>query len=118
MIEETVLNYMKGELDVPVMLMYPEIPSEDYPVKPERFVVLEKVGAARTNHANTASIAFKSYGPSILAAAALDEEVRETVEKMTEISEVAGVRMTSNYNFTDTRAHQPRYQCVWDIYYV
>ena len=118
MIEKVVLDYLMAELNVPVMMEVPEVPSEDYPDVPERFVVIEKVGGNKTNHGTTASIAFQSYAGSMYEAAALDEEVRETGEGIIVLSSVSGVRLTSNYNHTDPRTKQYRYQCVYDIYFV
>lgn len=118
MIEKVVLDYLKTELDVPVMMEVPEVPSEDYPDVPERFVVIEKVGASKTNYGNTASLAFQSYAKSMYDAAALDEVVRATIENIIVLDAIAGTRMTSNYNHTDPRTKQYRYQCVFDFYYV
>lgn len=118
MIEEIVLNYLSTELDVPVMMEYPEVPSEDFPVLPDQFVVIERVGGGKSNHVNSASLAFQSYGKSLYDAAALDELVRAKMEDISALSEIGGVHMTSNYNHSDSRTHQYRYQCVWDIYFV
>lgn len=118
MIEKVVLDYLNNELDVPVMMEVPEVPSEDYPDVPEHFVVIEKVGASKTNHGNMASLAFQSYAGSMYDAAALDEVVRAAIENIIVLDEIAGTRMTSNYNHTDPRTKQYRYQCVYDFYYV
>ena len=118
MIEKVVLDYLTAELDVPVMMETPEVPSEDFPEAPGRFVVIEKVGASKENCATTASLAFQSYAESMYEAAALDEAVREAVEGIIVLNEVAGVRLTSNYNHTDPRTKQYRYQCVYDFYFV
>ena len=118
MIEKVVLDYLTAELNVPVMMEVPEVPSGDFPDVPARFVVIEKVGASKENHGTTASLAFQSYAESMYEAAALDEVVREAVENIIVLNAVAGVRLTSNYNHTDPRTKQYRYQCVYDIYYV
>lgn len=118
MIEKVVLDYLTAELDVPVMMEAPEVPSEDFPEVPARFVVIEKVGARKENRGNTASIAFQSYAESMYEAAALDEAVREAVENIIVLNAIAGVRLTSNYNHTDPRTKQYRYQCVYEFYFV
>ena len=41
MIETIVLNYLTDNMDVPVLMELPEVPSEDFPIMPERFIVLE-----------------------------------------------------------------------------
>lgn len=118
MIEEIILNYLSAELSVPVLMEYPEVPSEDFPTLPEQFVVIERVGGGIRNHIQSASLAFQSYGPSLYAAAALDQLVREKMSDAPELPDISGVRLSSNYNHSDSRTHQYRYQCVWDIYFV
>lgn len=113
MIESIVLSYLGEELSVPV---YMEVPESNLP---DRFVVIEKVGASIENRVTMASIAFQSYSlSSLYNAATLDEEVRGVVERMVALYGIGGVRLESNYNFTDTRTKRYRYQCVYDIFYV
>lgn len=119
MIETIIRNYLEDILDCPVLMELPEVPSEDYPVFPERIVTIEKVGGSRSNFVYTASIAFQSHSTKRLHdAAALDEEVRAAVDQMTELPEIGSVRLASNYNHTDTRTGRYRYQCVYDICYI
>ena len=118
MIEEIVLNYLTEQLEVPVMMEYPEVPSEDYPQTPDSFVVIERVGGSRNDRVQSASLAFQSYGKSLYDAAALDSNVRAAMDDIVVLNEVGGVRLSSNYNHTDPRTKQYRYQCVYDIYFV
>lgn len=119
MIEETILNYLSSKLDVPVMMELPEVPTEDFPVWPDKFVVIERVGTNRINHVKQVSFAFQSYSMSRLYdAVALDDEVKEAMDEIIELPEIGGVRLASNYNHTDTRTKRYRYQCVFDISYV
>lgn len=119
MIEADVRNYLAEKIDVPVFLELPEVPSEDYPVWPDRFVLVEKIGERKTNHICTASVALQSYSmKSMYEAASLDEAVRDAMENIVSVSSVGSSRMQSNYNFTDTRTKRYRYQCVFDIAYV
>lgn len=118
MIEEVVFNYLSEKLDVPVMMEYPEVPSEEYPTLPESFVIIERVGGGVVNHVNAASLAIQTYAGSLYEAAALNETVRGVMLDMLELDEVGGVRLASYYNHTDTRTKQYRYQCIFDIYHV
>lgn len=103
---------MNSNLDVPV---YMEIPKT---VEAERYVVIERVGLRVANHVHTASIAFQSYAGRMADAAALDEQVRHTVEAMTGLPDIGGVHLESNYNFTDTSTKQYRYQCIYGVTYI
>lgn len=118
MIEKTILDYLSAELDVPVLMELPEVPSEDYPTFPEQFVIIEKVGGSRRDYINFASVAFQSYSTkSLYQAASLDETVREAIDGIISLPEISGIDLTSNYNFTDTRTKRYRYQSVFDFYF-
>ena len=108
MIEVIVLNYLKNNLSVPA---YVEKPTN----KPKRYVVLDKIGSSKENHLLSSAIAFQSYAESKYEAARLNEEVKEVVENMIELDEIAGVALNSDYNFTDTTTKEYRYQAVFDI---
>lgn len=119
MIEHTVLNYLKQNIDVPVLMELPEVPSDDFPEWPERLVVIERIAGTRRNFVNNVSLAFQSYSTERLEdAALLDQEVRAAMDNIIELDTIGGVRLASNYNFTDSRTKRYRYQCVYEIYYI
>ena len=111
MIEKTVLDYLAQELDVPVKMEVPKNP-------PARFVVCEKTGSSRTDLVNAATIAIQSYAESLAEAAKLNEMVKEAMDGMVQLAEVGGVRLNSDYNFTNTAMERYRYQCVYVVTYV
>ena len=43
MIEVTVLNYLNENLDAPVLMELPEVPSEDYPTFPAKLPVTQRL---------------------------------------------------------------------------
>ena len=88
-----------------------EVPEEDT----ESFVVLQKVGSTKVNHICSANMAIQSYGPSLLLAALLNEEVKEVIEESIELSEISAVRLNSDYEYTDTATKRYRYQCVYVV---
>ena len=108
MIEIIVLNYLKNNLSVPVHV---EKPTQ----KPQRYVVLDKIGSSKENHLKSSTIAFQSYAESKYQAAYLNEQVKDAVENMVVLDEIAGVSLNSDYNFTDTTTKEYRYQAVFDI---
>lgn len=108
MIEIIVFNYLSNNLSVPV---YVEKPTQ----KPQRYVVIDKIGSSKENHLLSSTIAFQSYAESKYEAALLNEEVKEVVENMIVLDEIAGVTLNSDYNFTDTTTKEYRYQAVFDI---
>lgn len=118
MIETTILNYLNEALDVPVLMELPEVPSEDFPVFPQSLVIIELIGRTVENYVTNASIALQSYGATLYQAAALDEQVRMAMDRITETTGISGAHLASNYNHTDPDTKRYRYQCVYEIYYV
>ena len=98
MIEQIVLDYLTEHIDVPVFMELPEVPSEDYPTMPERFILLEKVGGGQTDHIDSGSIAVQSYSlNSLYEAASLDEEMRNVMFGMVALNSISEIRLASNY---------------------
>lgn len=110
MIELIILNHLENKLPEPVSLEKPSAQTESY-------VVFEKTSSGKTNHLPTATIAFQSYGESLVNAARLNERVKEAVESLIELDEIRGLTLNSDYNFTDLTTKEYRYQAVYDIRY-
>lgn len=109
MIETTVLNHLMDTMDTSVVYM--EVPEDP----PTLFVVVEKTGGGKTNHVGHATFAIQSYGESLLAAALLNEQVKEAMESLTEEKNVSRCVLDTDYNYTDTETKRYRYQAVFDI---
>lgn len=109
MIEKTIIEYFNQAEGLPrAYMMRPE-------EEPERYILIEKTGSGKTNHILSSTFAFQSYGPTLLSAAELNEQVKATVEKMIELDEIISISLNSDYNFTNTANKQPRYQAVFNI---
>lgn len=108
MIELVVLNYLKTKLDIPVVM-------EHQPNLPKRYILIEKTSSKRDNLLNSSVIAIQSYAESLYEAAILNEKIKEIIDQLVYIDEVSGVRLNSDYNFTDSETKQYRYQAVFDI---
>ena len=108
MIETIVQTYLEDVLKVPCHMMRPEDPENTY-------VIIEKTGSERVNHIDTATIAVQTYAPTLYEAACLNESVKAAMEDIVELGAVAGVRLQTDYNFTNPATKQPRYQAVFNI---
>ena len=114
MIETIVLNYLTDNMDVPVLMELPEVPSEDFPTMPERFIV----GGGLNDHIDSGSIAVQSYSlNSLYEAASLDEEMRNVMFGMVALNSISEIRLASNYNHTDVRTKRYRYQSVYEFHF-
>jgi len=108
MIEKTVCDYLNDVMGLPAFWEKPED-------MPEEFLIVEKTGGSVSDRIMSATIAIQSYAGSMYRAAEINEAVISAMENLTEMSEVSGVRLNSDYNFTDTTTKQYRYQAVFDI---
>lgn len=110
MIEKTVLDYLTGQLDVPVYMEEPEYPADSY-------VIIEKTSGGRSGELLTATMAVQSYGRTLLQAAGLNETVKEKMDKIADQNPISRARLNSDYNYTDTATRRYRYQAVFDFIY-
>lgn len=108
MIELMILNYLTDHLSVPSFL-------EHQKNEPKRFIIFEKTSSSKNNYLPSATFAFQSYAESMYEAAKLNNELKEVIENMIELDEISGIRLNSDYNFTDTEIKRYRYQAVFDI---
>ena len=110
MIEQIVLEHLAAALEVPVGM---EVSAGTD--RAAQFVVLEKTSSSRADHLCTAQFAVQSYGPTLLAAMELNEQVKAAMDGLDELDEVVSSRLNSDYNFTDTATKRSRYQAVYDV---
>ena len=111
MIEIIILNALEDALDVPV---YMEVPED----KPESYVLLEKTGSQRVDRIDMATFAVKSIAATLLGAATLNESVKAAMEQLPQLTEeIFAAKLNSDYNFTDTKTKERRYQAVYNITY-
>lgn len=110
LIEVTVKNHVAGLIDCDVYMEYPEKP-------PEYFVILDRTDGSREEQLNVGLFLAQSYGPSKLAAAMLNEKVKEAMDSLIELPRVAECEMSNDYPFPDTLHKKHRYQAVYEIVY-
>lgn len=108
MIEKTILDYLSERVEVPAYMQVPEN-------QPEAFLVIEKLGGGMENHIFSAVISVEAYGPSLYAAASLNEQVKGAMLYGPLPNEITRVRLNSDYNYTDPTTKQCRYRAVFDI---
>lgn len=111
MIETTVLDYLNSELTEPCFMEVPTTP-------PSTFVVVDKTGSSRTDRVNTATFAIQSYAETLAKAAELNDKVKTAMDNIITLTSIGGVRLNSDYNFTNTSTLKYRYQAVYVLSYV
>lgn len=110
MIELTVKKFVEQNLDAPVFMEFPEEP-------PEYFIVLKKGDSGRENLLDSAMFVADSYGPSLLAAAMLNETVKTALDDLVLLPQISSSRRGGDYPAFDTKNKRYRYQAVQNITY-
>lgn len=108
MIEKVILDYLSDTLKLPCYMEVPQNP-------PAVFVIIEKTSAGRSNYIDSSALAIQSYAESLYDAASLSDAVKSAMLDSIILDEVASCRLNSEYNFTDPRMKQYRYQAVFDL---
>ena len=113
MIETTLINYLSNSISTSVYAERPENP-------PDKYVLIEKTGSFTENHITTSTIAIQSIvdsmrGGSLLDAAELNETVKTAMGGLLTLDEISKVSLNSDYNYTDDRTKEYRYQAVYQI---
>lgn len=109
MIEKILRDYLMLALSVDVYIDRHDASGE--------YVVIEKTGSGRTNLIDSATVAIQSYADSMFNAATLNQNVKTAMYNAVSLSEIASVKLNSDYNYTDTTTKKYRYQAVFDVVY-
>lgn len=90
--------------------------TERPPKAPKQWVLLERIGQSAEEHGilYRSRIAVQSYADSLLNAAELDENVKNTLLNAEHFN-ISSVKLNSSTNFTDPETKEYRYQSVYDI---
>lgn len=107
-IEEYIIQYLDGVLDVPVS---GDVPS---PLQ-DSFVTVEMTGGGEENKIRDATIAVQSWEISRDAAAQLNDQVITAMEAMEARPEISRCSLDTCYNYTDITRKKPRYQAVFTV---
>nr|WP_325300312.1 hypothetical protein [uncultured Dysosmobacter sp.] len=109
MIEQAIIDFLQGALDVPCSAETPKDP-------PAKYIVVERTNTTCENGLYGAILAIRSCAPTLYEAAVLSKQVRGAM-LLDLLAEpwIAGVELTGDYPFTDTATKQPRYQAVFNV---
>ena len=84
---------------------------------PKTFVVVEKTGSSRLDWVESATFAIQSYADTLANAAKLNEKVKTAMDNIITVTDIGGVRLNSDYNFTNTATVKYRNQAVYVVTY-
>lgn len=108
MIEKTLLDYLKNEIEAAVYIDVPANP-------PVKRVVIEKTGGGMEEHIRHSVITIQSYAPRRFDAAVLNDEVVCAMLEAVELPEISSVELNADYDYTNTATKEYRYQAVFDV---
>lgn len=109
-IEKIVLNYLKTELDVPVMVEQPTGQIGEY-------VVFQVTERGWENHIEAATIEFSSYGESKLDAAEVDEAVRNAMLDIVTLDEISASKFGGGRDDKDDELKRYRYRSYFNLFF-
>lgn len=109
-IEETVIAFLAPRLTVPVAA---EVP----PGPPDSYVTVEKTGSREKDTLHAATIAVQSHAPKLVTAMGLNEQVKTALALLTTLPNVFRCHCERDYNHTNTRTKERRYQAIFEIVY-
>lgn len=113
LIEEIINDYLNTLEEAPAP-SYTEMPK----IFPCKCYLIEKTGDSRRDHINRATVAIQSYGGSLYEAATLNEALKDIMlNDLIQLEEVSGVKLNSDYNYTDITTKRYRYQAVFSVTY-
>lgn len=113
MIEDIVRDHLIDEIELPVYLEEPERP-------PQRYMLIGKTGSGGDSAAHavaSAMMTIQSYAPTLVSAALLNEQVKQSMWKLEEDDRITRVRCNSDLNYTDPQTRRYRYQALFEITY-
>lgn len=126
-IEETLIAYLSTALHDSGYPVYAMTPKQDVP---RNYIVIDKTGSTHFNGIDRATIALQSISSdSLMKAVEINEDAKKLMigdpsdpdpEKKVgfrSITDVFGVHLQTDYNFTNTATKQFRYQAVYEINY-
>lgn len=83
------------------------------------YIVIERTNTGERDHIDTAVLAVQSISPSSMYnAAALSHRAAAAMRRMIELRNVSRAVLENEYNYTDTRTKEYRYQAVIDLVYM
>lgn len=106
MIEQILIQYLNGVLDVPV---YTETPKDP----PEAYCLIERVGGGEEDHISAAEVVIQSYDNTLYKAALLNKAAKNAMLDAVVLPQISSVVLNSSYNYTENK--QYRYQSLFDI---
>lgn len=78
-------------------------------------MVLKVSGNGRENLLDAATLVADSYGPSLLAAAELNDRVKTALDELADLPQISSSRRAGDYPAFDTQNKKYRYQAVQNI---
>lgn len=107
MVEINVIDYLSKALSVPV--------SGEIFEREQEQVVVSRGGSSTEDHIETAMIVIDSYADTMLAAARLNQAVKDAMTQLSNLDSISACNLVTDYNHTHTAGKRYRYQAVFNI---
>lgn len=109
MIEKILYDFLVSAQDTPV---YTEIPGD----VSTPYYTIEKTGSKIENHIQTSTVAIQSHGDTLFEVISMNEALKELMlYSLPNEDSIGGVRLNTDYNFTNPQTKEHRYQAIFVI---
>lgn len=113
MIESKIIKYLINT-DIPGIYynVYAETPAEDIP---ENYVLIRRTGGSITDFVRSYNVYTETIGKDRLTTIKNHEAVIQAMREIAAHTEIMSCRLNSDYDATNTRTKDYRYQALWII---
>lgn len=113
MIEATIIQYLTAQ-DLPGIgaHIYGETPAENIP---ENYVLIRRTGGSMANYIRQYNIYTETVGKDRLTTLQNHEAVVSAMLAIRDHTDIMSCRLNSDYDATNTRTKEYRYQALWQI---
>lgn len=85
---------------------------------PQEYILVQRTGGSEVNMVDGAVYAIQSISSiSKLRAAEINELVKSAMRRFNEAANISSCKLNSDYDFTDARSKEYRYQAIYEIVY-
>lgn len=109
MIEKVILDYLTTSLSVPVYMEQPDDQTRE-------FVLIQLIGASKTDRLRTSTLQFTVFGASMYRAAFLCDQLTQVMDAVPEhLDSISRSHYGGSYNATFTAEKTYRYRATYEL---
>lgn len=109
-IEAIIIEYLEKTLGIET---YAEIPE----VKPDKYIIVEKIDGGRINQIDASTLSVYSYAKTLVDAAVLNEQVKSALLNAIVIDDITSSKIGGENRNIDKDNKEYRYETIINLYH-